>query len=92
MPKDDAKLNLDFDDLARDRFLFGSPDEVTEQIVRFNKTLGANHFSLGNDAFPFIFVSAGPDDERECALLAVTKVEQSSVSRYEKHFTLKRLC
>ena len=35
------------DDLARDRFLFGSPDEVTEQIVKFNKTLGANHFILG---------------------------------------------
>ncbi len=47
MPKDDRNLNLDFDDLARDRFLFGSPDEVTEQIVRFNKTLGANHFILG---------------------------------------------
>lgn len=47
MPKDDANLNLDFDDLARDRFLFGSPDEVTEQIVKFNKTLGANHFVLG---------------------------------------------
>ena len=35
------------DDLARDRFLFGSPDEVTEQIVKFNKNLGANHFILG---------------------------------------------
>ncbi len=47
MPKGDDNLNLDFDDLARDRFLFGSPDEVTEQIVKFNKTLGANHFVLG---------------------------------------------
>ena len=47
MPKGDDDLGLDFDDLARDRFLFGSPDEVTEQIVKFNKTLGANHFILG---------------------------------------------
>ena len=47
MPKGDDNLNLDFDDLARDRFLFGSPDEVTEQIVKFNKNLGANHFILG---------------------------------------------
>lgn len=47
MPKDDANLGLDFDELANDRFLFGSPDEVTEQIVRFNKTIGANHFILG---------------------------------------------
>ena len=38
MPKGDDNLNLDFDDLARDRFLFGSPDEVTEQIVKFNET------------------------------------------------------
>ena len=47
MPKGDDNLNLDFDDLARARFLFGSPDEVTEQIVKFNKNLGANHFILG---------------------------------------------
>ena len=47
MPKDDANLGLDFDELAQDRFLFGSPNEVTEQIIRFNKELGANHFVLG---------------------------------------------
>ena len=47
MPKDDANLSLDFDELTQDRFLFGSPDEVTEQIIRFNKQLGANHFVLG---------------------------------------------
>ena len=31
MPKGDDDLSLDFDELTRDRFLFGSPDEVTEQ-------------------------------------------------------------
>ena len=40
MPKGDDDLSLDFDELTRDRFLFGSPDEVTEQIVGYNKRLG----------------------------------------------------
>ncbi|MBT5811542.1 MAG: LLM class flavin-dependent oxidoreductase [Rhodospirillaceae bacterium] len=44
MPKGDDDLSMAFDELADGRFIFGSPDEVTEQIIRFNKTLGANHF------------------------------------------------
>jgi alkanesulfonate monooxygenase SsuD/methylene tetrahydromethanopterin reductase-like flavin-dependent oxidoreductase (luciferase family) len=47
MPKGDDDLSLDFDELTRDRFLFGSPDEVTEQIVGYNKTLGVTHLMLG---------------------------------------------
>jgi alkanesulfonate monooxygenase SsuD/methylene tetrahydromethanopterin reductase-like flavin-dependent oxidoreductase (luciferase family) len=47
MPKGDDDLSLDFDELTRDRFLFGSPDEVAEQIIGYNKRLGVNRMVLG---------------------------------------------
>ena len=47
MPKGDDDLNLDFDELTRDRFLFGSPDEVAEQIIGYEKKLGVTHMVLG---------------------------------------------
>ena len=47
MPKGDDDLSLDFDALLEDRFLFGSPDEVAEQIIGYNKRLGINSFILG---------------------------------------------
>ncbi len=47
MPKGDDDLSLDFDELTRDRFLFGSPDEVAEQIIGYNKRLGITHLMLG---------------------------------------------
>lgn len=47
MPKGDDDLSLDFDELLRDRFLFGSPDEVAEQIIGYNRNLGVNSFVLG---------------------------------------------
>jgi len=47
MPKGDDDLSLDFDELTRDRFLFGSPDEVAEQIIGYNKRLGVTHMVLG---------------------------------------------
>ncbi len=43
MPEGDNDLSLGFDDLARDRFLIGSPDEVTEQVLALHKRTGANH-------------------------------------------------
>jgi alkanesulfonate monooxygenase SsuD/methylene tetrahydromethanopterin reductase-like flavin-dependent oxidoreductase (luciferase family) len=43
MPEGDNDLGMAFDELAKDRFLFGSPDEVAEQIIGFNRRLGANH-------------------------------------------------
>ncbi len=46
MPKGDDDLSLDFDDLTRDRFLFGSPDQVAEQIIGYNKRLGVNRMIL----------------------------------------------
>ncbi len=45
MPEGDNDLGQEFDELARDRFLFGSADEVAEQIVRMMKATGANQLS-----------------------------------------------
>ena len=46
MPKGDDDLGLDFDDLVRDRFLVGSPDEVAEQILKLNEETGINHLIM----------------------------------------------
>ncbi|MCG8545343.1 MAG: LLM class flavin-dependent oxidoreductase [Alphaproteobacteria bacterium] len=46
MPEGDNDLGLDFDELVRDRFLVGSPDEVAEQILRLNKETGINHLIM----------------------------------------------
>ena len=39
-------LGLDFEELIRDRFLLGSPDEVAEQIIGLSRGLGVNHFIM----------------------------------------------
>ncbi len=46
MPSGDA-FQLDFDDLMTDRFLFGSPAEVTEQILVLQRRFGVNTLVLG---------------------------------------------
>ena len=46
MPKGDDDLSLDFDELTRDRFLLGSPDEVAEQIIGYRRRLGVNRMIL----------------------------------------------
>lgn len=43
MPSGDDDLGLDYDDLVRDRFIFGSPNEAAEQIIALCRTCGANH-------------------------------------------------
>jgi alkanesulfonate monooxygenase SsuD/methylene tetrahydromethanopterin reductase-like flavin-dependent oxidoreductase (luciferase family) len=45
MPEDDG-LSSDFDELTRDRFLVGSPDEVAAQIVRLHDQTGINHLIM----------------------------------------------
>ncbi len=40
------ELGQPFEDLMKDRFFIGAPDEVTEQIVKFNKRLGMNHIVM----------------------------------------------
>jgi alkanesulfonate monooxygenase SsuD/methylene tetrahydromethanopterin reductase-like flavin-dependent oxidoreductase (luciferase family) len=46
MPDGDNDLGLAFDDLVRDRFLVGSPDEVAEQILHLNRETGINHLIM----------------------------------------------
>jgi alkanesulfonate monooxygenase SsuD/methylene tetrahydromethanopterin reductase-like flavin-dependent oxidoreductase (luciferase family) len=43
MPEGDNNLDLDWEELIDDRFVLGSPDEVTEQLLNLHKTLGVNH-------------------------------------------------
>lgn len=47
MPKGDNDLGMMFDELVKDRFLFGSPEEVSEQIIDIIKRFGVNHFVFG---------------------------------------------
>lgn len=47
MPKGDDNLGLIFDELVKDRFLFGSPAEVSAQIIDIIKRFGVNHFVFG---------------------------------------------
>ncbi|MDE2007218.1 MAG: LLM class flavin-dependent oxidoreductase, partial [Rhodospirillales bacterium] len=46
MPKGDD-FDRDFDSLIDDRFLFGAPDEVAEQIVALRRRFGATHVVFG---------------------------------------------
>jgi alkanesulfonate monooxygenase SsuD/methylene tetrahydromethanopterin reductase-like flavin-dependent oxidoreductase (luciferase family) len=46
MPEGDNNLGLDFDDLTRDRFLLGSPDEVAEQMLTLHQKTGINHLIM----------------------------------------------
>jgi alkanesulfonate monooxygenase SsuD/methylene tetrahydromethanopterin reductase-like flavin-dependent oxidoreductase (luciferase family) len=45
MPDDDGLAEA-FDELAGDRFLLGSPDEVAEQMVGLANRLGINHLVM----------------------------------------------
>jgi alkanesulfonate monooxygenase SsuD/methylene tetrahydromethanopterin reductase-like flavin-dependent oxidoreductase (luciferase family) len=46
MPEGDNDLGQEFDDLVRDRFLVGSPDEVAEQMLKLNQATGINHLIM----------------------------------------------
>jgi alkanesulfonate monooxygenase SsuD/methylene tetrahydromethanopterin reductase-like flavin-dependent oxidoreductase (luciferase family) len=46
MPEGDNDLGLEFDELIRDRFILGSPDEVAEQIIKLNDETGINHLIM----------------------------------------------
>jgi alkanesulfonate monooxygenase SsuD/methylene tetrahydromethanopterin reductase-like flavin-dependent oxidoreductase (luciferase family) len=43
MPKEES-LSVPFDDLARDRFIIGTPEECRADIDRHARVLGVNHF------------------------------------------------
>ena len=42
-PGEKDELGLPFEELMKDRFFIGSPDDVAEQIIKFNKRIGMNH-------------------------------------------------
>jgi alkanesulfonate monooxygenase SsuD/methylene tetrahydromethanopterin reductase-like flavin-dependent oxidoreductase (luciferase family) len=46
MPEGDNNLGVEFDELIRDRFLLGSPEEVAEQMLAFHKATGINHLIM----------------------------------------------
>jgi alkanesulfonate monooxygenase SsuD/methylene tetrahydromethanopterin reductase-like flavin-dependent oxidoreductase (luciferase family) len=45
MPSNE-NLNRAVDDLARDRFIIGTPDDCCAEIERYHRLLGVNHFIL----------------------------------------------
>ncbi|MBL6952742.1 MAG: LLM class flavin-dependent oxidoreductase [Alphaproteobacteria bacterium] len=47
MPAGDNNFAIDFEELVKDRFLFGSPQEVAEQISDLVRRFGVNHFVMG---------------------------------------------
>ena len=46
MPAGDNDLGVEFEELLRDRFLLGSPDEVAEAILRLHRATGINHLIM----------------------------------------------
>lgn len=42
-PGEEDELGQPFEDLLKDRFFIGSPDDVAEQIIKFHKRVGMNH-------------------------------------------------
>jgi alkanesulfonate monooxygenase SsuD/methylene tetrahydromethanopterin reductase-like flavin-dependent oxidoreductase (luciferase family) len=46
MPVGDNDLGVEFEDLLRDRFLLGSPDEVADAILRLHRATGINHLIM----------------------------------------------
>ncbi len=46
MPEGDNDLGLDFDELIKDRFFLGGPDEVAEQMIDYTRKTGINHHIL----------------------------------------------
>ena len=43
MPKDES-LSVPFEDLSRDRFILGNAEECRDDIERYARMLGVNHF------------------------------------------------
>jgi alkanesulfonate monooxygenase SsuD/methylene tetrahydromethanopterin reductase-like flavin-dependent oxidoreductase (luciferase family) len=45
-PDNRDELGQPFEELLKDRFFIGSPDDVAEQIIAFNKRVGMNHIVM----------------------------------------------
>ena len=46
MAAGDREITQDYEDLARDRFIVGNPDEVAAEILHYHDTLGVNHIIM----------------------------------------------
>ena len=46
MAKDDQDIEVTFEELAKDRFIAGDPDEVAAEILRYNEELGVTHMDM----------------------------------------------
>lgn len=46
MPAGDNDLAMAYDELKEDRFLLGSPDEIAEELIQYNRRFGVNHMIL----------------------------------------------
>jgi alkanesulfonate monooxygenase SsuD/methylene tetrahydromethanopterin reductase-like flavin-dependent oxidoreductase (luciferase family) len=46
MAEGDRDITMDYDELARDRFIVGDADEVAEEMLRYNGVLGVNHIIM----------------------------------------------
>lgn len=46
MAKGDQDITMAYEELAKDRFIVGDPDEVAEEMVRYNRELGVNHIIM----------------------------------------------
>ena len=60
MPEGDNDLGLEFDELIKDRFFLGSPDEVAEQIIDYTRKTGINDHVLSRQWLGMT-QSLGPD-------------------------------
>ncbi len=45
-PGEPDELGQPFEELLKDRFFIGSPDDVAEQILKFNRRVGLNHIVM----------------------------------------------
>ena len=46
MAEGDQDITQDYEDLARDRFIVGDPDEVAAEMLRYHQELGVNHIIM----------------------------------------------
>ena len=77
MPKGDNDFGVVYEELIKDRFLFGSPDEVAEQILDLVKRFGVNHFVMGVQ-FPGMPQSMILDEMRMLAEEVFPRVRQGA--------------
>jgi alkanesulfonate monooxygenase SsuD/methylene tetrahydromethanopterin reductase-like flavin-dependent oxidoreductase (luciferase family) len=74
-PGESATLRQSFEEIVKDRFFIGSPDDVAEQIIKFNKRVGVNHIVMSLH-WPGMDVSQSMDAMQLIAEEVFPKVRQ----------------